>query len=75
MNEIELVILTTGMIALFLWNRFELHRETKRTDQIIETIHELMHAIVEQNKDLHKRLAIIEIEMEENKYIKYDEFK
>lgn len=64
MEWTQFVIFCVGVFGLFIWNRTESRSDARHMDQKLDAIRELTYTFMqdslEERKDFHARLCIIE---------------
>jgi hypothetical protein len=60
MEWTQFIIFCVSVFGLFLWNRSESRSDQRNTDAKLDAIRNLMHAVIEENKDFHGRLCTLE---------------
>ena len=67
MEWTQFVIFFIGVFGLFIWNRTESRSDARQTEDKLESMRQLMFALIQENKDFHGRLCAIEERYREKK--------
>lgn len=60
MEWTQFAIFCVGVFGLFIWNRTESRADARHTDAKLEAIRALMFEVIQESKDFHARLCMID---------------